>query len=125
MNALRIERLAWAAIFAAVVAVGVALLLAPDPTGVISIVAGLVTFATVAPIAARFSLRSISPHAEPGDQTVRYAVFFAVALAGRLAFGRFGYDGFAASALTFAAAWLVAINADWLNPWRWNRGDAS
>ncbi|WP_049986367.1 hypothetical protein [Halobellus rufus] len=121
-DAVRIERLFWAGVFAALVAVFAALVLAPDPTGAVSIAVALAAFAVVAPIAARLSAGSVSPNAQPGDQTVRYVVFFAVATVGRVGFGALGYDGLGASIVTFGAAWVLATRAEWLNPRRWSGG---
>jgi len=125
MDALRIERLFWAGVFAVVVAIAVALVLAPDPTGILGLVVALATFALVAPLAARLSKGASSWDAEPGDQTVQYVVFFAVALVGRFALGSLGYDGTGPSLFVFAASWLAATKARRLNPRRWNRGPAA
>jgi len=125
MNAIRLERLLWAGVFAAVVALVVAFVLVPDPTGVLPLVVAFVTFAVVAPIAARLSLGTISADAQPGDQTVQYVVFFAVALLGQGALGSLGYEGTGPSLFVFAASWLVATKARRLNPRRWNRGSTA
>jgi len=122
MDAIRIERLFWAVVFAALVAVGIALVLAPNPTGALAIGVALATFLVVVSIAARISRGTVSPRTRPGDQTVRYVVFFVVALVGRIGFGALGYDGFGTSLVTFGAAWILAARAEWLNPVRWNRG---
>jgi hypothetical protein len=124
-TALRIERLFWAGVFAALVALVVALVLVPDPTGLASLLVGVVTFTLVAPIAARLSKGAASWDTEPGDQTVQYVVFFAVALVGRLALGSLGYDGTGPSLFVFAASWLAATKARRLNPRRWNREAAA
>ena len=125
LNALRIERLIWAVVFAALVALVVAFVLVPDPTGVLPLVVALVTFAVVAPIAARLSLGAISADEMPGDQTVQYVVFFAVAVVGRVTLGALGYEGTGPSLFVFAASWLVATKARRLNPRRWNRGSTA
>ncbi|RLM90268.1 hypothetical protein D3D02_05760 [Halobellus sp. Atlit-38R] len=122
MDALRIERLAWAGIFAAVVAVVVTTVLAPDPTGLLPLGVALGTFAVVAPLAAWFALDSISPEAEAGDQTVQYLVFFGVALGGRLALGALGIGGPVGGIVPLAVGWLVATQAKGLNPRRWTGG---
>ena len=124
-TALRIERLFWAGVFAALVALVVALVLVPDPTGLAPLLVGVATFALVAPIAARLSKGAASWDAEPGDQTVQYVVFFAVALVGRLALGSLGYDGTGPSLFVFAASWLAAAKARRLNPRRWSREAAA
>ncbi|MFD1597967.1 hypothetical protein [Halobellus rarus] len=131
MNALRIERLIWAVVFAALVALVVAFVLVPafvpvpDLTGVVPLVVALVTFAAVAPIAARLSLGAISADEKPGDQTVQYVVFFVVAVVGQVALGSLGYEGTGPSLFAFAAGWLAATKARRLNPRRWNREAAA
>ncbi|WP_336021666.1 hypothetical protein [Halobellus salinisoli] len=122
MEAIRVERLFWAGIFAALVAVTLSLLLVPDPTGALSVGVALATFVIVALIAARISRGTVSPRTKPGDQTVRYVVFFLVAVVGRVAFGILGFEGIAVNVVTFGAAWLLATRAEWLNPVRWGGG---
>ena len=121
MDPLRIERLVWAGVFAAVVALVVGFVLVPDPTSPLSVVVAVVAFAVVAPIAVRFSLDATSPDAEPGDQTAQYVTFFIVAITGSATLARLGYDGVVAGVLVFGSAWLVATQAKRLNPRRWNR----
>jgi len=125
MDALRIERLAWAGIFAAVVAVVATTVVAPDPTGLLPIGVALGTFAVVAPLAAWFALDSVSPDAEAGDQTVQYLVFFGIALGGRLALGALGVGGPVGGIVPLAVGWLVATQARGLNPRRWNGSETA
>ncbi|MFB6089751.1 MAG: hypothetical protein ABEJ97_01715 [Halobellus sp.] len=122
MDALRLERLAWAVVFAAVVAVFGTLLFVPDPTGVLAAGVALAIFAVVAALAARFALGSVPRDAVVGDQTARYLVFFAVAFGLRVGFGALGFGGFAGTAVAFGAAWLAAMWGERLNPTRWGGG---
>lgn len=122
MDALRFERTAWAVVFAAVVAVFGTLLLLPDPTGVVAAGVALAIFAVVAFLAIRYALGSLPRDAVVGDQTVRYLVFFAVAIVGRVGLGSLGYTGIASTAVTFAVAWVLAMWAERLNPKRWGEG---
>ncbi|MFA1610095.1 hypothetical protein [Halobellus rubicundus] len=126
MDALRLERLAWAVVFAAVVAVFGTLLVVPDPTGAVAAGVALVAFAVVSVLAARFALGSIPRDAVVGDQTARYLTFFVVALALRVALGTLGFGGFAGAAVAFGAAWLAAMWGERLNPKRWGeRGEGA
>jgi len=123
MDALELERLVWTAVFAAVVAVFGALLLAPDPTGALAVGVGIAIFLVVGAAAARFSLGSIPRDAVAGDRTARYLVFFAVALAVRVALGALSFGGFAGTTVAFGLAWLAAARGERLNPKRWGDGE--
>ncbi|MFB6251718.1 MAG: hypothetical protein ABEI27_08550 [Halobellus sp.] len=122
MDALRLERTAWAVVFAAVVAVSATLLLLPDPTGAIAAGVALAIFAVVSYLAIRYALGSLPRDAVVGDQTVRYLVFFAVATVGRIGLGSVGLTGIVGTAGTLAVAWVLAMYAERLNPKRWGEG---
>jgi len=118
MDSIRAERLAWATVFAAVVALVVAFALVPDGLGVPRVVVAVVVFATVGPLAARLARNTASPSTEPGDQTIQYVVFFLVAAGGQAGLSALGYEGFGPRLAAFAAGWLVATRAKRLNPRR-------
>ena len=120
MDPIRLERLAWAAVFAAAVAVVTAVAFVPD--GVPWIAIALVVFAIVGPLAARISRAGPSHDAEPGDRTLQYVAFFAVAAGGQIGLATLGYEGLGPRMAAFAAAWLVASRAKRLNPRRWRGG---
>ena len=118
MDPIRVERLAWAIVFAAVVALVVAFALVPDGLGAPRPVVAAVVFAVVGPLAARLARTAASPSAEPGDQTIQYVVFFLVAAGGQAVLSALGYEGGGPRLAAFAAGWLVAIRAKRLNPRR-------
>jgi len=117
MDLIRAERLAWAAVFAAVVALVVAFALVPDGTAVPRPAVALGVFVVVAPVAARLQ-QGVSRRTEPGDQTIQYVVFFAVAAGGQVGLAALGFEGFGPRLASFAAGWLVATRAKRLNPYR-------
>lgn len=125
MDPIRAERLAWAAVFAAAVALVVAFAFVPDGVGVPRVVIALVVFAVVGPLAARLSRAGPSHGVELGDQTLRYVVFFVVAAAGQIGLAALGYEGLGPRMAAFAAAWLVASRAKRLNPRRWHGGQTA
>jgi lysylphosphatidylglycerol synthetase-like protein (DUF2156 family) len=125
MDPVRAERLAWATVFAAVVALVVAYGLAPEGIGTARVALAAFVFAAVAPLAARLSRVGASRSVEPGDLTLRYVAFFAVAAAGQFGLAAVGYEGLGPRMAAFAAAWLVASRAERLNPKRWQGGPAA
>ena len=118
MDLIRVERLAWATVFAAVVALVVAFALMPDGLGVPRLLVAAVVFAVVGPLAARLARNTASPSAELGDQTIQYIVFFLVAAGGQAGLATLGYEGTGPRLAAFAAGWLVAARAKRLNPRR-------
>jgi len=118
MDPIRVERVAWATVFAAVVALVVAFALVPGRFGVPRPVVAAVVFAVVGPVAVRFARTAASPSAELGDQTIQFVVFFLVAAGGQAGLATLGYEGVGPRLAAFAAGWLVAIRAKRLNPWR-------
>jgi hypothetical protein len=116
MDPIRVERLAWATVFAAVVALVVAFALLPDGTGVPRVVVAAVVFVITGALAAR--LARTTPRAKLGDQTIQYVVFFLVAAGGQAGLAALGYEGFGPRLAAFAAGWLVATRAKRLNPRR-------
>ncbi|MBB6646511.1 hypothetical protein [Halobellus ruber] len=118
MDLLRVERLGWATVFAAVVALVVAYALFPAGTGVPRPVVAAVVFALVGPVAARLARNAASPSAKLGDQTIQFVVFFVVAAGGQVGLATLGYEGFGPRLAAFAAGWLVAARAKRLNPRR-------
>jgi hypothetical protein len=122
MDPIRVERLAWATVFAAVVALVAAFAVLPDGVGVPRPVVAAVIFAVVGPLAARLARNSASPSAELGDQTIQYVVFFLVAAGGQVGLAALGYEGLGPRAAAFAAGWLIALRAKRLNPRRRRRG---
>lgn len=117
MDLIRAERLVWAAVFAAVVALVVAFALLPDGVAIPRPAVAAVVFAVVAPAAARLQ-RGASRDAEPGDQTIQYVVFFVVAAGGQVGLAALGYEGLGPRLAAFAAGWLAASRAKRLNPYR-------
>jgi hypothetical protein len=116
MDPIRVERLAWATVFAAVVALVVAFALLPDGTGVPRVVVAAVVFVITGALAARLARNT--PRAKLGDQTILYVVFFLVAAGGQAGLAALGYEGFGPRLAAFAAGWLVATRAKRLNPRR-------
>jgi hypothetical protein len=125
MDAIRAERLGWAAVFAAAVAVVVAFAFAPDGIGVPRVAIALGVFAVVGPLAARLSQAGASHGVEPGDQTLRYVAFFVVAAGGQIGLAALGYEGIGPRMAAFAAAWVVGSRAKRLNPRRWRGGQTA
>jgi hypothetical protein len=125
MDPIRAERLGWATVFAAAVAVVVAFAFAPDGIGVPRIAIALGVFAVVGPLAARLSQAGASHGVEPGDQTLRYVVFFAVAAGGQVGLAALGYEGIGPRMAAFAAAWVAGSRAKRLNPRRWRGGQTA
>lgn len=125
MDPIRAERLGWAAVFAAAVALVVAFALVPDGIGVPRVAIALAVFAAVGPLAARLSQAGPSHGVELGDQTLRYVAFFVVAAAGQTGLAALGYEGLGPRMAAFAAAWLVASRAKRLNPRRWRGGQTA
>jgi hypothetical protein len=120
MDPIRVERLAWATVFAAVVALVVAFGLLPD-VGVPRLLVAAVVFAIVGPLAVRLSRNTASPGTTFGDQTIQYVVFFLVAAGGQVGLATLGYEGVGPRLAAFAAGWLVAVRARRLNPRRGER----
>ncbi len=118
MDPIRVERLAWATVFAAVVALVVAFAVVPDGLGVPRPVVAAVVFGVVGPLVARFARTTASPGTELGDQTIQYVVFFLVAAGGQAGLSTLGYEGLGPRLAAFAAGWLVAARAKRLNPRR-------
>jgi membrane associated rhomboid family serine protease len=118
MDLLRAERLTWAAVFAAVVALVVAYALFPAGTGVPRPVVAAVVFALVGAVAVRIARSAASPRTEFGDQTIQYVVFFVVAAGGQVGLAAVGYEGVGPRLAAFAAGWLAATRAKRLNPRR-------
>ena len=118
MDPIRIERLAWATVFAAVVALVVAFALLPDGLGVPRPAVAAVVFVVVGGLAARLARNTASPSAKLGDQTIQYVVFFLVAAGGQVGLAALGYEGIGPRMAAFAAGWLVAVRAKRLNPRR-------
>lgn len=125
MDLLRAERLAWAAVFAAAVALVVAVVVVPDGIGVPPVAVAAIVFAAVVPLAVRLSRTAPSRDVEPGDLTLRYVAFLAVAAGGQAGLAAVGYEGLGPSVAAFAAAWLAGSRATRLNPRRWNGGPAT
>jgi hypothetical protein len=126
MDALRLERLVWAALFGLVVAAPLGFFLAPDPTGLVPFAVAALAFAVAVPAVFRAFAFAASPTAEAGDVTARFASFFAVSLALRLSLDAVGFGGLAGDAASLAAGWLAAAYAATrLNPRRWGRGGVS
>ena len=121
MDPIRVERLVWAAVFAAVVALVVAFALLPD-VGVPRPAVALLVFVVVAGVAARFAETAASPSTEFGDRTIQYVAFFVVAAAGQAGLAALGYEGIGPRMAAFAAGWLVASYAKRLNPYRRREG---
>ena len=118
MDPIRVERLAWATVFAAVVALVVAFALMPDGVGVPRLVVAAVVFALVGPLAVRLARNTASSGTAFGDQTIQYVVFFLVAAGGQAGLSALGYEGLGPRLAAFAAGWLVAARAKRLNPRR-------
>jgi hypothetical protein len=118
MDPIRIERLVWAVVFAAVVAFVVAFALLPEGIGVPRPAVALLVFVVVAGVAARVGETAASPTTALGDRTIQYVAFFVVAAAGQAGLAALGYEGFGPRLAAFAAGWLVASYAKRLNPYR-------
>jgi hypothetical protein len=119
MDARRVERLLWSVVFASLLALSVAFLLAPDPTGLVALVVGAAAFAAGVALSVRLFERSASPTAAAGDLTVQFVTFFAVTLALRLGLDALGFGGAAAHVASFAVGWVAArYGARRLNPLR-------
>ena len=123
MDPIRVERLVWAAVFAAAVAVVTAVAFVPD--GVPWIPVALTVFAIVGPLAARISRLGPSHDAEPGDRTLQYVTFFVVAAGGQIGLAALGHEGLGPRMAAFAAAWVAGSRAKRLNPRRWHGGQAA
>jgi hypothetical protein len=122
MDPIRIERLVWAVVFAAAVALVVAFALLPDGVGVPRPAVALLVFVVVAGVAVRVAEAAASPTTEFGDRTIQYVAFFVVAAAGQAGLAALGYEGFGPRLAAFAAGWLVASYAKRLNPYRGREG---
>lgn len=118
MEPIRVERLAWATVFAAVVAFVVAFVLVPEGFGVPRPIVAAALFVGVGALAARIGRNAASPDSELGDQTIQYVVFFVVAAGGQAGLAALGYEGLGPRLAAFAAGWLVAVRAKRLNPQR-------
>lgn len=129
MDPIRAERLGWAAVFAAAVAVVVAVAFVPDGIGVSRVAIALAVFAVLGPLAARLSQAGASHGAshgvEPGDRTLRYVAFFVVAAGGQVGLAALGYEGIGPRMAAFAAAWVTGSRAKRLNPRRWRGGQTA
>ncbi|WP_231751597.1 hypothetical protein [Halogeometricum sp. CBA1124] len=84
MDALRLERLVWAALFGLVVAAPLGFFLAPDPTGFVPFALAALAFVVAVPLVFRAFAFAASPTAEAGDVTARFASFFVVSFTLRL-----------------------------------------
>ncbi|SMP00509.1 hypothetical protein [Halobellus salinus] len=118
MDLIRVERIAWATVFAAVVGLVVAFALIPDGVGVPRPVVAAVVFAVVGPVAVRLARNAASSSTAFGDQTIQYVVFFIVAAGGQAGLSALGYEGVGPRLAAFAAGWLAATRAKRLNPRR-------
>jgi hypothetical protein len=126
MDALRIERLVWSVLFGLFVGVTAALVLAPDPTGLVGFAVAAVGFAVSAALAFRVFEFAESPTAEAGDMSVRFAAFLLVATALQFGLAAAGFGGLVGRIAGFAGGWLAADYASTrLNPRRWGDGGVS
>lgn len=126
MDAIRIERVVWSVLFGAFVGTTVALLFAPDPTGLVAFALAAVVFAVSGALAFRVFEFAESPTAEAGDMSVRFAAFLLVASALQFGLAAVGVDGLIGRVAGFVGGWVAADYASTrLNPRRWGGGGVS
>ncbi|SFF85256.1 hypothetical protein SAMN04488063_0526 [Halopelagius inordinatus] len=124
MDALRIERLCWSLPLGGFLAVLVAGLVVPDPTGTLWVAGALSACLVTVPFSFWFLARFESPDATAGDLTVQWTALFTVVVSLNALLNAVGVGGFANNLVSFGGGYAAASRARRWNPLR-RRGGAS